>query len=422
MRHKYFSGKPLIAFGKPLIASATAFSALIAISTLIALIGSPAVAQGTDDYSIKTTTVTSSSSTTTDAAPVAPSDEMPEIRYELGKQPLKQHPGGASNEATARNFPISKGLAGVSMFLKPGALRELHWHANAAEWGYVIKGNCRITISDPEGHYEIKDFGPGDVWYFPRGHGHSIQGTGTEECHFILVFDSGYFSEFATFSASDWLAQTPAEVLAKNFGMTASAFNDFPKKEVYISQGPVPKALPAEPPPESDNPPPLTHRFHLGAKIPVVTAGGSMNLVDQKQFPISTTMSGAVLKMKPYAMRQLHWHPNADEWQYYIKGRARMTVFGSQGRKITRDFGPGDVGYVPMGYGHYIETLGDSECEMLAVFNSGTYREISLSEWLSQTPKQVLETNFGVGPTIIEQLRSNAGIFSKPTGPVSLPK
>lgn len=378
---------------------------------------SSASAEDNYEYKRQSTTVTTSSATPESP----PSDEMPEIKYELGKQPLHLHPGGASNEATIKDFPISKGLAGVSMFLKPGGLRELHWHANAAEWAYVIAGRCRITIIDPEGHSEIKDFGPGDVWYFPRGHGHSIQGMGNEECHFILVFDSGYFSEFATFSASDWLAQTPSEVLAKNFGMSASAFADFPKKEVYISQGPVPQTMPSEPPPESENPPPLTHQFHLLSKIPIVTAGGSMTLVDQKQFPISTTMSGAILKMKPYAMRQLHWHPNADEWQYYIKGRARMTVFGSKGRKITREFGPGDVGYVPMGNGHYIETVGDQECEMLAVFNAGDYQEISLSEWLAKTPKQVLETNFGVAPSIIDSLRKGSTLFSKPTGPASIP-
>ena len=179
--------------------------------------------------------------------------------------------------------------------------------------------------------------------------------------------------------------------------------------------------MPVYPPAGTENPPPLTHRFRLGSKIPTVTSGGSFNLVDQKQFPISKTMSGAVLKMKPYAMRQLHWHPNADEWQYYISGRAKMTVFGSQGRKITREFGPGDVGYVPMGYGHYIETVGDKECEMLAVFNAGTYEEISLTEWLAKTPKAVLETNFSVAPNIIDGLRSGEQLFSKPKAPVAIP-
>ncbi|MBX9567435.1 MAG: cupin domain-containing protein [Candidatus Obscuribacterales bacterium] len=341
--------------------------------------------------------------------------QMPEIRYQLGKQPMKAYEGGKSNEATALNFPISKGLAGVSMFLKPGGLRELHWHANAAEWSYVVKGHCRITVIDPQGRSEIKDFGPGDVWYFPRGHGHSIQGIGDEECHFILVFDNGYFSEFATFSLSDWIAQTPKEVLAKEFGMPVSAFDKFPKSEVYIAQGPVPAALPSEPPPESENPPPLTHRFRLGAKIPEKVAGGTFNLVTQKEFPISSTMSGAILKLKPLAIREMHWHPNADEWQYYIKGRARMTVFGSEGRKITREFEPGDVGYVPMGYGHYVESIGDEDCEMLAVFNSGEYQEISLSQWMISNPSYLLQTNLGVTPEVIKGLRKKQDMFSNPS-------
>ena len=351
--------------------------------------------------------------TVADAVEVA-KDSMPEIRYELGKQPMKEYQGGRSNEATALNFPISKGLAGVSMFLNPGGLRELHWHANAAEWSYVIKGHCRVTVIDPQGRYEVKDFGPGDVWYFPRGHGHSIQGIGNEECQFILVFDSGYFSEFATFSLSDWIAQTPKEVLAKQFGMPVSAFDKFPKSEVYIAQGPVPAALPADPPPASQNPPPLTHRYRLGSQTPLQVPGGTFNLVSQKEFPISTTMSGAILKLKPLAIREMHWHPNADEWQYYIKGHARMTVFGSQGRKITREFGPGDVGYVPMGYGHYIECIGNEECEMLGVFNTGDYQEISLSQWLASNPSLLLQTNFGVSPEIVSGLRKKEDLFSNP--------
>ncbi|HEY9777784.1 MAG TPA: cupin domain-containing protein [Planktothrix sp.] len=345
----------------------------------------------------------------------ASQDSMPEIRYQLGKMPMKEYQGGRSNEAAANNFPISKGLAGVSMFLKPGGLRELHWHANAAEWSYVVSGHCRVTVIDPQGRYEVKDFGPGDVWYFPRGHGHSIQGIGTEECHFILVFDSGYFSEFATFSLSDWIAQTPKEVLAKEFGMPVSAFDKFPKSEVYIAQGPVPTALPASPPPASENPPPLTHQFHLGAQIPMAVPGGSFNLVSQKQFPISATMTGAILKLQPLQMREMHWHPNADEWQYYLKGHSRMTVFGSQGRKITRDFEPGDVGYVPMGYGHYVENIGDEDCEMLAVFNTGDYQEISLSQWLASNPAYLLETNFGITPDIVKQLQKPQQLFSAPS-------
>ena len=108
------------------------------------------------------------------------------------------------------------------MTLQAGGLRELHWHANAAEWAYMLKGRARTTIFDPDGRSQRVDFGPGDVWYFPRGFGHSIQGLGPDGCTFILAFDNGYFSDFATFSITDWLAHTPREVLAKNLGMPAA--------------------------------------------------------------------------------------------------------------------------------------------------------------------------------------------------------
>ncbi|HEY9713822.1 MAG TPA: cupin domain-containing protein, partial [Chroococcales cyanobacterium] len=229
---------------------------------------------------------------------------------------------------------------------------------------------------------------------------------------FILTFDNGYFSEYSTFSASDWIAQTQSQVLSKAFNLPAAVFSGFPKKEVYIALGKVPTETAEQL--TSKNPPPFTHKFSLGAQKPDVSKGGTFNYVDQKKFPISNTMSGAVLDIAPGAIRQLHWHPNSDEWQYYIKGHARMTVFGAKGRKITRDYGPGDVGYVPQGYGHYIETVGDEHCEMLAVFNSGTYQEITLAEWLRSTPRYLLETNFGVDPKIIDDIQKGKNLYSEP--------
>jgi uncharacterized RmlC-like cupin family protein len=114
------------------------------------------------------------------------------FRYRLEQEKPRLGSGGTTRGASVREFPASQGIAGVSMRLEAGSMRELHWHANAAEWGYVVSGNCRTTILHPEGSQtgslcETDTFGPGDVWYFPRGWGHSIQGIGPGECHFILI-------------------------------------------------------------------------------------------------------------------------------------------------------------------------------------------------------------------------------------------
>lgn len=347
------------------------------------------------------------------APPPLDGPELPSFRFPLGSLPTKTFNGGTAKEATVVEFPVSEKLAGVYMTLEPGGLRELHWHANAAEWAYVIEGRCRVTIIDPQNQCEIVDFGPGDVWYFPRGHGHSIQGLGPGTCVFVLVFDNGYFSEFGTFSISDWLGHTPPEVLAKTFDLPAATFADFPKKEVYIATGPVPAALPPEPAPGSLNAPPLTHRYQLLAQSPDVFAGGTMRTVSEREFPIASTMTGALLIIKPGALRELHWHPNAAEWQFYIRGNARMTVFGSHGRARTDEFTAGDVGYVPQGYGHYIENTGSDDMEVVLVLNNATYQSVSITAWMAANPDLLLATNFGVPESVFAKF---------PKGPVIMPE
>jgi len=282
------------------------------------------------------------------------------------------------------------------MQLAPGGLRELHWHANAAEWAYVIKGQCRVTTIDPQNQAQVVDFAAGDVWYFPRGFGHSIEGIGNEDCQFLLVFDNGYFSEFGTFSISDWIGHIPSEVLQKVFAVPAQTFANFPKSEVYIAKGPVPPPLASPAPPGSLNSGPLTHRYHLLAQRPETFREGTLRLVSQRQFPISTTITGALMRIKPGAVREPHWHPNTDEWQYFISGRARLGVFGSHGRARTEEMQAGDVGYVPQGYGHYIENAGNEDLELLVVLNNGNYESISLTGWIASNPRLLLATNFRV--------------------------
>ncbi len=326
-----------------------------------------------------------------------------EFRFPMGRQKPRTLPGGTAKEATAVRFPTSKSIAGVLMTLKPGGLRELHWHANAAEWGYVIDGNVRTTIFDPQGCSEINDFGPGDVWYFPRGHGHSIQGIGNKETKFLLVFDNGYFSEFATFSLTDWLGHTPKDLLAQNLRVSSEDLRSLPKKEVYIVVGPTPPATP-ETPVDTLHSPPLTHKYELLSQEPRRYRGSSLWMASSSEFPISTTMTGALLELEPGALRELHWHPNADEWQFVLSGKMRTTVFASSGRATAVELGEEDVGFAPMGYGHSLQNNGKEKSRVLLVFNNGEYQEISLSGWLSSNPTQLLETNLSLPREVLEKL------------------
>jgi oxalate decarboxylase len=54
-----------------------------------------------------------------------------------------------------------------------------------------------------------------------------------------------------------------------------------------------------------------------------------VRIVDPRNFPVSRQIAAALVIVKPGGMRELHWHPNGSEWQFYIAGKARMTVFSS---------------------------------------------------------------------------------------------
>jgi len=351
--------------------------------------------------------------------PTLDGEKLPSFKFAMEDQEGRVTEAGSAKEATIKQLPVSKGLAGVSMRLKPGGIRELHWHAIAAEWAFMIKGKVRTTVIAPDSQSEMNDFDAGDVWYFPRGHGHMLQNIGSEEAHFVLIFDDGAFSEFGTFSSSDWLGHTRPEILAAALGVPASSFAKFRKEELYIVSGRTP---PKEVPPLHQGEQRLTaqtHRYPLLAQHPhtSLAGAGEERRVSAKEFPISTDMTGVILDLKAGAVREPHWHPNADEWQYYISGKAQMTVFGSHSRVRTEEFKAGDAGYVPRGYGHYIENVGDGPLRVLVGFNTGDYQEISLSTWLAANPDAVLADNFKTSDELVARFPKQRVFIASKDGP-----
>ena len=177
--------------------------------------------------------------------PATDSGTLPTLRWSFADSHVKMREGGWSRQTTIREIPASTDLALVNMRLKAGGVRELHWH-KPAEWAFMLKGRARITAIDEEGRAFQDDVGEGDLWNFPSGIPHSVQGLEGDGCEFLLVFDDGNFSEDSTFSVTDWLAHTPREVLAKNFGVPEQAFAGIPDKELFIFQSKVPGPLAAD--------------------------------------------------------------------------------------------------------------------------------------------------------------------------------
>jgi oxalate decarboxylase len=292
------------------------------------------------------------------------------------------------------------------MRLTAGGIRELHWHT-AAEWAFMLYGSARITAIDAKGKSFVADVKEGDLWYFSTGIPHSIQGLAPDGAEFLLVFDDGNFSEYDTVLLSDWMAHTPREVLAKNFGATSQALGKMRSQELFIFQAEVPPPLATDQRAVGGalDPSDLDFAFRFSEQtISQRTTGGEVRIIDSSLFKVSTTIAAAIVTVHPGGMRELHWHPNADEWQYYISGKGRMTVFATGGRARTADFQAGDVGYVQQTLPHYIENTGETDLKFLEMFKSSFYQDLALSEWLSHTPPELVMAHLNIDRATLDAM------------------
>jgi oxalate decarboxylase len=327
---------------------------------------------------------------------------LPNLRFSFSDAHVRLETGGWTRQVTSRELGISKDIAGVNMRLNAGGVRELHWH-KAGEWAFMLYGTARITAVDAQGRNFVDDVCVGDLWYFPAGIPHSIQGLGPDGCEFLLVFDDGDFDEDNTFLITDWFKHTPNEVLGKNFGVPAASFGRTPDlSERYIFPASVPGPLANT---HGATPVPQSFSHKMSAQQAIRTKSGTVRITDSSLFPVSTTIASALVEIEPGGLRELHWHPNNNEWQYYIEGQARMGVFGASGQARTFDYRAGDVGYIPFAMGHYIENTGDTKLRFLEIFRSSYYADVSLDQWMALTPPELLEAHLQLDPQVMAALR-----------------
>jgi oxalate decarboxylase len=346
-------------------------------------------------------------------APETDSGTVRPFKYSFALAHKRIDTGGWTRQVTARELPIAKTLAGVEMRLTAGGVRELHWHL-PAEWAIMLYGKGRITAVDHQGRSFVDDVSEGDLWLFPPGVPHSIQGLGPDGCQFLLVFNDGDFDEFETFLITDWMTHTPKEVLAKNFKVSSSTFDKVPTRAPYIFQTGLPGdlALERKQAAQGTGMVPVSFGFKTSQMKPnKVTAGGEVKIIDSSNFPV-TPISTAIVKLKPGGLRELHWHPNADEWQYYMSGKGRMTVFAAGTRARTMDVQAGDVGYILQSNPHYIENTGDTDLVFLEMFDTPQYQDISLAEWMAHTPHQLVDQHLHVGTAMIDAIPKDETVIT----------
>ncbi len=336
--------------------------------------------------------------------PFTDKGNVPSTWYSFDLTPKRLQGGGWTHQVTERELPHSNDIAGVNMRLTAGSFRELHWHT-ADEWAIVLTGKARVTLMQADGKMFIDDVGAGDLWYFPAGLPHSIQGLEGVGTEFLLVFDQGNFSEDDTFLLSEFLAHTSPELIKKNMGWTREEWDKLPPTELYIFKAPLPDSLEADKRFLGDNlETENKYTFKMSTMQPTSSnTGGSVKVVDSSNFPVSANICSAQVTLKPGGLREMHWHPNVSEWQYWIKGKGRMTIVTTGAKARTIDFNANDVGFVPTMAGHCIENTGTEDLVFLEMFKAHRYMDVSLNEWIARMPDKMAQAHLKLPISVIRR-------------------
>ncbi|PQE17262.1 oxalate decarboxylase family bicupin protein [Rutstroemia sp. NJR-2017a BVV2] len=336
------------------------------------------------------------------------SGSVPQAKWPMGLSHNKFGSGKTSGWARQQNtgqLPSATAMAGVDMRLAPHAYRELHWHT-ANEWALMLKGSVRLSAINEKGESFIDDISAGDVWYFPAGVPHSIQAL-EEGCEFLLVFDQGDFTEYGTFLATEMFLRNPKSVLSKNLQTPVSAFDNLPSDQLYIFDGtPAPANISEQNITSSAGiiPQKDSYTYHWSQQQPYTVPGGSVKLIDTTTFPAAANFAAALVTIEPGAMREMHWHLTSDEWNFFLQGSARITVYAAPSSSNTFDFTAGDVGYIPASNTHYIENTGTEDVVFLEVLQQPVFSDISVAQWLALTPRQVIKDTLGLPDSTLDAL------------------
>ena len=331
----------------------------------------------------------------------------PQFWASFNLAPRRIQDGGWGRQVTQTDFAISTEISGVNMRLSAGGIRELHWHQQA-EWAIMTYGNCRITVLDAQGRPSVEDVKEGDLWYFPPGLPHSLQGLGPDGAEFVSGLRQRRIVRIQ-YAAGDRLAgphaaRYPGHELRRS-GRSRSPTS--PCRTAGSSRArcrdPWPRRRPRS------RPRPARRSSRLSFSLVGVAPTNANRAVRCKSRTAPTSMSSktiaaGLVSVPPGGIRTMHWHPNADEWQYYLKGTGRMTVFNAGPSAVTADFHPGDIGYVKKGLGHYVQNTGPTDLVFVALFRSDRYEEVSLADWLAHTPPELVAATFNLNPSVVARL------------------
>jgi len=298
---------------------------------------------------------------------------------------------GSRATVTRAEFPLLDRMSLYRLILAAGAFREPHWHPNAHELGYCLRGRAVVTIFGNGNERSVFAVDEGQMFFVPSGFLHAIENVGASEAEIIICFSHAAPEDFGL---SGSVGAMSLDVMGNTWGLDSASLAGLTRSVDDIVIGGV-AGQPDAAEPEGG---PSPYRFAVEEQVPpgIDTLYGGAKLARASTWPALRDLSMFSLRLLGTGMREPHWHPETAELGYVVEGRARMTVRSPGAAVDTYLLGPGDVYFIPRAYPHHIENIGEGTFHALIFFDRGDPGDIGFRTLVGDFPRDVLAATFGI--------------------------
>src|SRR6266700_3515041 len=317
--------------------------------------GAAGAAVGTALLATRAVAMSNASTKVADVAAAAHVSPL-SFKYSLEQAAPQVYAGGMSRQATSANIAQLSGLSVLSLRVSPGAMREIHWHPNAAELTYCLSGQGEVGIFVSGNTADIFAIQQGSVSFVPIGAAHYISNTGSEVLHMISAFTNENPDHI---DLSDTLGYIPRRLLAQTFELPKQGFPPLPQQpdRVLVHVGSVSPGSTFSS---------GKYTVNINTIPPTTYDGGTITAVSPQFLPALDGITVFYLQGKPGALREPHWHPNSAELGYIVQGNAAIEIIGPNEQCESFVARPGDIAFIPKNFLHHSDSVSQDPMTSLS--------------------------------------------------------
>ncbi|XP_030322689.1 uncharacterized protein LOC103536736 [Calypte anna] len=301
-----------------------------------------------------------------------------------------------------------------TLLIKSKGLRAPHWHFNANEHGYMLKGSAWVgVIGADDSVVTTYNVTAGQVIFFPRNTVHWIKNTGPTDCLLLLFFTT--HDELQTLDVDDAFFSTPEDIAARALQPAGGVdfIRTFQKqKEDQAVNLPANLKELVQNATYVQSPAELVWQYFYdlqgSAEFPFpggifqwarYRRNGTGLSQTEKIFSESlnkheNTLTLATLRIFSNGLGQPHFHFNANEMGYVISGCGQVGVTLS-GVTANFNIGIGDVIFFPVGTQHYIKSVCDEDLLLILAYSTGNQLEtLRMRDYFHGTADHILAQLF----------------------------